>query len=335
MTIFNETSESLLVSIIIPTYNRKNFLENAVQSCLDQTWPYIEVIIIDDGSTDETDTYISEKLSQNWSDSVRFVKQKNKGASTARNIGLRLAHGEYIQFLDSDDILFKEKIALQINTINTSEAKSDGCSCYGRLGNLSDYSKSRRIGVNCRNPEEYIRQICNGEMHGMQTSAPLWRRSFLLSRPGWRDDISLGDDLEYYLRLLSDIKCMSFVYQELFFVREHNGPRLSCAKKSSKHIHSMILALQSISNVISSKGLWDHSTKMSFLKKTRTVYFNLLDCGAFNDIYIFECWIIELLKIIKYPSFFHIIFIIRKMIGNRAIVYIYIYYSRLKMVVYH
>ena len=93
-------------SIIIPTLNRKSFLKKAVDSVLAQTYTNFELIIIDDGSTDETD-----KLISSYNDTrIAYMHQENKGVSNARNKGLKLAKGDFIAFLDSDDLVGMRKI---------------------------------------------------------------------------------------------------------------------------------------------------------------------------------------------------------------------------------
>ena len=100
-----------LVSVIIPTYNRKHFLSDAIDSCQSQTYDNLEVIVADDGSTDGTADFIRNK----YGDSIRLLAGSNQGPAIARNRGLNAARGEYVHFLDADDRLHEEKIALGID----------------------------------------------------------------------------------------------------------------------------------------------------------------------------------------------------------------------------
>lgn len=90
-----------LVTVIIPIYNVKNYLKSCVESVCNQTYHNLEIILIDDGSTDGT-TDLCEQLKKN-DNRIILIKQKNKGLSATRNRGLKMAHGEYIYFVDSDD----------------------------------------------------------------------------------------------------------------------------------------------------------------------------------------------------------------------------------------
>ena len=134
-----------LISVIIPTYNRRNLLVSAVESCLDQTYGAYEIIIVDDGSTDDTASLIHGLLQGEWTGrGIQYVCQKNGGASSARNYGLSLAKGEYVQFLDSDDILLPEKLSLQVAKLQRNK-KAKFCYCYGML--VEEGSVSVKLGV--------------------------------------------------------------------------------------------------------------------------------------------------------------------------------------------
>src|SRR5689334_8143428 len=99
-----------LVSIIIPTYNRSTLLLRAINSALGQTHRNIEVIVIDDGSTDDT-----QRVLKSLTDTrINCYLTRNQGASAARNYGLQRSKGEYITFLDSDDEYYPEKIERQL-----------------------------------------------------------------------------------------------------------------------------------------------------------------------------------------------------------------------------
>ena len=98
------------ISVIIPTYNRKSFLINAIDSVFNQTYQNLELIIIDDGSSDKTIEYIKKKYSK-----IKICKQSNKGVSSARNKGIKLSSNNWIAFLDSDDRWHPKKLENQIN----------------------------------------------------------------------------------------------------------------------------------------------------------------------------------------------------------------------------
>src|SRR6266850_864483 len=105
-----------LVSILIPVYNAEAFVAEAIQSALDQTWPAKEIIAVDDGSTDR-----SAEVLKSFAPRIRTIEQENRGASAARNRALSEAQGEFIQFLDADDLLAPDKIEIQINRLSEED----------------------------------------------------------------------------------------------------------------------------------------------------------------------------------------------------------------------
>lgn len=105
-----------LISVVIPTYNRMNSVCNAIDSVLNQTYSNIEIIVVDDGSTDNT----ANRLEQ-YGDKIKYIKQINGGVSSARNTGIRSSEGEYLAFLDSDDIWYDDKIEKQMKFFQDNE----------------------------------------------------------------------------------------------------------------------------------------------------------------------------------------------------------------------
>ena len=103
-----------LISIILPTFNRKGYIGECIDSVLAQTFRDFELIIVDDGSTDNTFGMLKTYLPD-----VILIRQKNRGVSAARNTGLAAARGKYIAFLDSDDLWLPQKISCQIEFFNT------------------------------------------------------------------------------------------------------------------------------------------------------------------------------------------------------------------------
>lgn len=102
----------MLVSVIIPAYNAEKTIEKTIQSVLKQTYNPIEIIVVNDGSSDDT-----EKVLQQFVSKIHYIKQSNAGVSAARNLGLSVAKGDFIQYLDADDLLGEDKISIQVNEL--------------------------------------------------------------------------------------------------------------------------------------------------------------------------------------------------------------------------
>lgn len=110
-----------MISVIIPTFNRAKFLKEAIQSVLDQDYFHgldtarlFEIIVVDDGSTDKTGEVV-----HSFAGDIRYIYQENRGVSSARNVGLQHTRGDFIAFLDSDDLWKMDKIGVQMSLINT------------------------------------------------------------------------------------------------------------------------------------------------------------------------------------------------------------------------
>ncbi|MEM7334553.1 MAG: glycosyltransferase [Chloroflexota bacterium] len=106
-------NQPISVSVIIPTYNNGRFLTQALHSVLQQNFTAHELIVVDDGSTDDTQSVLLP-----FQEKIKYVYQENSGSAVARNTGLALAQGEYIVFLDADDLLLPEKLAEQVDFLN-------------------------------------------------------------------------------------------------------------------------------------------------------------------------------------------------------------------------
>lgn len=131
------------VSVVVPTYNRAHLISRAIQSVLNQTYQDLEIIVVDDCSEDNT-----EEIIKNFKDNrLRCIRHhKNKGASAARNTGIKASRGEYIAFQDSDDEWFPDKLEQQINIINISppEVGVVYCGFYKIEGDKKTYFPSDR-----------------------------------------------------------------------------------------------------------------------------------------------------------------------------------------------
>src|SRR5580692_1260134 len=122
------------VSVVIPTYNRATKVPVGIKSVLAQTFSDLEVIVVDDGSSDGT----GQILSDIFGDRIRYIAQPNQGASVARNRGVEEARGEWVAFLDSDDIWEKDKLEWQFKALEQFSPQCAGCYTDVRFFNHSE-----------------------------------------------------------------------------------------------------------------------------------------------------------------------------------------------------
>ncbi len=115
---------NIKISVIIPTYNRENLISNSIKSILNQTYKNFEVIIVDDGSTDNT----KDKVYKIGDERIRYIRlDTNKGGSNARNIGIQNSVGKYVSFQDSDDYFYPDKLEKQLKNIIKRNSDLDFC----------------------------------------------------------------------------------------------------------------------------------------------------------------------------------------------------------------
>ena len=187
------------ISVIIPTYNRAEHVTKAIDSVLAQTYTDYEIIVVDDGSTDNT-----KELLLPYMDRIRYIYQENAGVSAARNNGIRAASGRWIAFLDSDDIWFPDKLSRQMGSLARTGAKV----CFTNvIWNSKEAGKSLR-------DETYKGKYSDDEvfyeplellfhrssLHNVLSAVVIESR--LLARVGCFDErISYGEDIRLFVRL--------------------------------------------------------------------------------------------------------------------------------------
>ena len=182
------------ISILIPCYNAEQWIGEAIDSALSQTYPHTEVVVYDDGSTDR-----SWEIIQSYGDQIRSGRGPNRGGGPARNWLLEQAKGAWIQYLDADDYLKPDKIADQVVELQSLDSPVDVF--YGPV----TFQHHNEDGV-----EQHLEPVVypNDPWASLvtwdlpQTGSPLWRREALLNVGGWKEDQPVCQEHELYLRLL-------------------------------------------------------------------------------------------------------------------------------------
>lgn len=183
------------ISVVIPAYNRATSLASAVESVSTQTYGDIEIIIVDDGSTDGTRAVV-EGLND---DRIRFVRHDvNKGANAARNTGIELAQGRFIAFQDSDDTWHPEKLERQVSACETSAAQACFCAFNRHIGATSTKIPKKSYGIPT-GLNDLRRQLLRGSFISCQTL--MIDRELVLSVGGFDESLPRLQDWELCLRL--------------------------------------------------------------------------------------------------------------------------------------
>lgn len=243
-TIRQQASGKPLVSILIPAFNAQDCISDTLRSAIAQTWDRKEIIVVDDGSTDQTVMIARQFESQG----VRVVSQKNQGAAAARNTALSLSHGDYIQWLDSDDLIAPDKIARQMEASAACPSKRTLLSsAFGKF--LYRWYRAKFIPTDLWSdltPTEWLLRKM-GENLYMQTATWLVSRELTEAAGPWDTRLLSDDDGEYFCRVLLASDGVRFVPDAKSYYRAPGaafGGSLSYIGQSNKKIKAHWLSMQ-------------------------------------------------------------------------------------------
>ena len=190
------------VSILIPAYNAERFVGAALQSALDQSWPNTEIILVDDGSKDQTFAVAKQYESAK----IKILRQENRGAAAARNVALHQAQGDFLQYLDADDLLSAGKIAEQVPLLQANpNCVSVSSAMYFYDGEQPGAGLLERSGaVDSDDPVQFLAQLLGSEgpTRTIPYGAWLTPRAVADTAGCWDDSVrSPDDDGEYFARV--------------------------------------------------------------------------------------------------------------------------------------
>lgn len=209
-----------LVSIIIPVHNAAPWLAATVESALNQSWPHVELLIVDDGSTDESRD-IARRYSRH---NVTLIAQQNAGASVARNSGIAASRGEFLQFLDADDILGQTKIERQLARLQETEPGFVATCAWGRFFG-DDPSEAAFIAEDVWRDSGAVDWLVCSQLGGgmMATAAWLVPRDVAQRAGPWDILPSPNDDGEYFARVMLASRGILFVRDAEVYYRSGIG----------------------------------------------------------------------------------------------------------------
>jgi len=207
----------MTVSVIIPTYNRKAYVKEAIESVLAQTYNDCEIIVVDDGSTDGT----GEVLQARYGNRIRYVWQENQGESIARSHGIELARGEFIALLDSDDLWLPGKLARQVLMLGASPGIGMVfCQAWIIDGHGQRIAEAP-YGASLGSSDLTLEKLCfQNSISGPSTT--LIRRVVFEQIGGFDPNIHFGEDWDFWLRMALHYQ-LAFIPEPLACVRRHRG----------------------------------------------------------------------------------------------------------------
>jgi len=229
-----------LVSVIIPTYNRAHLLPDAMDSVWKQTYRPIEMIVVDDGSTDETSVVVSQwgtRREGNNRFHLNYVYQPNHGVCAARNRGLLESCGEFIQYLDSDDLLLPSKFSRQVKLLRNNLLMDYTWALTQKVGPNGPFGVEG-APMDPDNPQDSVAS------YNWTVLGPMYRRQVCVAVGPWAPELRQSNDLWQEAK----VKCLGFkgefVDEVLAVWRFHEGPRVTRSGARVSALSSEMVALK-------------------------------------------------------------------------------------------
>jgi glycosyltransferase involved in cell wall biosynthesis len=233
-----------LVSILIPAYNAENFISQTIKSAINQTYSNKEIIIVDDGSKDNT----FEIAKRFQSKEVKVIRQQNTGACGARNKAFSLAQGDYIQWLDADDLIDPNKISKQLQNVDEYEHSRIVFTCsWGKF--FARHAKAKFIKDALWEDLDPVEWILRKFRDNIWMNPTVWlisRNLTELAGP-WNEKLSISgdDDGEYICRVVAVSEKVKFVPEGKAYYRIGNPASLNFGMgKSRQKLESLLLSLE-------------------------------------------------------------------------------------------
>jgi glycosyltransferase involved in cell wall biosynthesis len=230
--------KSPLVSILIPVYNAEQWIAETLNSVLNQSWKNIEIIVVDDGSKDRS----LDIIYQFNDPRLKIFKQENKGGSAARNMAFSKSYGEFIQYLDADDLLDKDKIERQLNAIKGNQLSLLSGPYYVFHETIKNAKLKEEIAY--RNYDNSFDWVMENFQQKTMFSPNCWLvpRKLIEKAGPWNEQLTYNDDSEFFIRLALNASRITFVKDAVSYYRKEN-PKSVSARKDRKALQSRLLCL--------------------------------------------------------------------------------------------
>jgi glycosyltransferase involved in cell wall biosynthesis len=229
-----------LVSILIPAYNAERSLALTLESTLAQTWTRKEVIVVDDGSKDAT-VAVARRYE---SPTVRVLSQPNQGAAAARNAAFAASQGDFIQWLDADDLLSTNKIAAQMDALRDAGPRTLASAGWAYFRSRPDAARFVPTPLwESLDPVEWMTRKWEHNLH-MQTATWLVSRELSAAAGPWDSRLLGDDDGEYFARVVMRSDGIRFVEGARVYYRISDGARLSYIGRSHAKMDAQFLGME-------------------------------------------------------------------------------------------
>jgi hypothetical protein len=267
-----------LVSTILPVHNRPVGLRKAFSSVLKQTYRPLEIVIVDDGSSDETPG-VADELAQSFPGSARVLHQPNRGPGAAREAGRLAAQGEFIQYLDSDDLLLPRKFELQVDALRVNPG-ADVAYGITRLVDATGRTLSEPYKWTGRPFDRLFPALLVDRWWNTQT--PLWRRS-VCDRIGPWPDMRMSEDWVYDARAGALGVCLAHVNECVAVTRAHQEGRLTDGGMNADKMQNICMLIEELHACAQAAGIdsgvaeMQHFSRWAFLVARQAGSFGLTE----------------------------------------------------------
>ena len=230
-----------LVSILIPAHNAERWIGDTLESAIAQTWEKKEIIVVDDGSSDKT----FEVARRYESRAVRVIRQENRGSAGARNAAFGLSQGEFLQWLDADDLLGADKIARQMEAyMRAGSSKTLLAGPWGSFMYRVRRAQFRPTELWCDlSPVEWLLHKMQANVY-MQTAVWLVSRELSEAAGAWDTRLSVDDDGEYFCRVVLASDGVRFVPDAMVYYRNLGSDSVSQIGANAKKVEAQWLSMK-------------------------------------------------------------------------------------------
>lgn len=264
-----------LVSIIIPVYQAEKYLRNTVESVLAQTYFNWELILVDDGSTD-----LSGEICDNYSQKdarIKVIHQLNAGQASARNVGINIAKGKYISFLDNDDLFYPDVIRTLVNNIEETDAEISSCSYISKNENGSVIRTEHSSDLYVWNNFEAMQEFLSRETMDIYVWTKLYRKTFL-DKYLIRFELGRCDE-DFLFNSMAFLYARSTVMQDvplyLYIVRESSTSRTFPDLQFENYLEGTMYRVNKIEKIVA-----EHYPSLLYLAKRQKILYSFIMLSA-------------------------------------------------------
>lgn len=265
------------ISVIVPVYNCETYISNCLDSILNQTYANIEIVIVNDGSSDGSEKIIKEYIERDRR--IMYHYQNNSGPSAARNKGISCARGEYLVFVDSDDTVDELYIEQMLRKMIDSRSDLVCCgyrdvSMYGVL-KCTDFKFDSSVSMHT-----FMDMVCGG------TGGVLWGKIYkaeIIKKNNLEMDknIFMSEDLVFVLQYVSHCSSFAAINEHLYNYNRLNQNSIS-SKMSMNYMKNYILVCQHMESIFNSVNMGEHRINVIVTKRIQDVVINLVEQQSIN-----------------------------------------------------